>query len=281
MMKVRQISNFIPPSDEPSSAIVLDKEIADSPQATLRERQEEYLVDSSATISSKNIITGWKIATFGLLVLNALFGITIIGMLFAAISRSMPTFITRGNGETETLEFFTGNDRSPTLIKFFAQKTMSGIYTWRNTLPEQGNIPDPGIAVEGGRKIPTTAYRYTLALEPEFANSYRKELSELQSIVQGNGNSGVQTAYIVEQIGEPESLGSGKWKIKVAGTQLIVNNNKEQPRKLNINVEMIVRAVVPPLLSEVTRKYEDIGIAKAAQLARAEGLEVISITNIK
>ena len=281
MMKVRQISNFIPPSDEPSSAIVLDKEIADSPQATLRERQEEYLVDSSATIISKNIITGWKIATFGLLVFNALFGIAIIGMLFAAISRSMPTFITRGNGETETLEFFTGNDRSPTLIKFFAQKTMSGIYTWRNTLPEQGNIPDPGIAVEGGRRIPTTAYRYTLALEPEFANSYRKELSELQSIVQGNGNSGVQTAYIVEQIGEPESLGSGKWKIKVAGTQLIVNNNKEQPRKLNINVEMIVRAVVPPLLSEVTRKYEDIGIAKAAQLARAEGLEVISITNIK
>ncbi len=273
MMKVRQILNFIPPSDEPSSAIVLDKKIADG--------QEEYLVDSSATISSKNIITGWKIATFGLLVFNALFGIAIIGMLFAAISRSMPTFITRGNGETETLEFFTGNDRSPTLIKFFAQKTMSGIYTWRNTLPEQGNIPDPGIAVEGGRKIPTTAYRYTLALEPEFANSYRKELSELQSIVQGNGNSGVQTAYIVEQIGEPESLGSGKWKIKVAGTQLIVNNNKEQPRKLNINVEMIVRAVVPPLLSEVTRKYEDIGIAKAAQLARAEGLEVISITNIK
>ena len=281
MMKVRQISNFIPPSDEPSSAIVLDKEIADSPQATLRERQEEYLVDSSVTISSKNIITGWKIATFGLLVFNALFGIAIIGMLFAAISRSMPTFITRGNGETETLEFFTGNDRSPTLIKFFAQKTMSGIYTWRNTLPEQGNIPDPGIAVEGGRKIPTTAYRYTLALEPEFANSYRKELSELQSIVQGNGNSGVQTAYIVEQIGEPESLGSGKWKIKVAGTQLIVNNNNEQPRKLNINVEMIVRAVVPPLLSEVTSKYKDIGIAKAAQLARAEGLEVISITNIK
>ena len=281
MMKVRQISNFIPPSDDPSSAIVLDKKIVDSPQATLRERQEEYLVDSSATISSKNIITGWKIATFGLLIVNALFGITIIGMLFAAISRSMPTFITRGNGETETLEFFTGNDRSPTLIKFFAQKTMSGIYTWRNTLPEKGNISDPGISVEGGRKIPTTAYRYTLALEPEFANSYRKQLGELQSIVQGTGNSSVQTAYIIEQVSEPESLGSGKWKVKVAGTQLIVNSSNEQPKKLNINVEMTVRAVPPPLLSEVTRKYEDIGIAKAAQIARAEGLEVISITNIK
>jgi hypothetical protein len=272
-MKVRQISNFVPQQDDRSSVTVIhDAIVAEG---------EEYIVDSSETIRSKNIITGWKIATFGLLVINIFFGVAIIGMLFAAISRSMPTFITRGNGETENLEFFTGTDRSPTLIKFFAQKTMSGIYTWRNTLPEKGNIPDPGIAVEGGRKIPTTAYRYTLALEPEFANSYRKQLGELQSIVRGSGNSSVQTAYIIEQISEPESLGSGKWKVKVAGTQLIVNSSNEQPTKLNINVEMTVRAVPPPLLSEVTRKYEDIGIAKAAQIARAEGLEVISITNIK
>jgi hypothetical protein len=272
-MKVRPISNFIPQSDNPSSAIV--------PYDNISQDRGEYIVDSAETIRSKNIITGWKLATLGLLGVNAFFGVIIIGMLFATISRSMPTFITRGNGETENLEFFTGNDRSPTLIKFFAQKTMSGIYTWRNTLPEQGNIPDPGIAVEGGKKIPTTAYRYTLALDPEFANSYRKELGELQSIVQGNGNKSVQTAYIIEQVGEPESLGAGKWKIKVAGVQLIVNSSNEQPKKLNINVEMTVRAVPPPLLSEVTRKYEDIGIAKAAQIARAEGLEVISITNIK
>ncbi len=273
-MKIRQISNYTPVNEEPLSAIVIHDPIADLPK-------EEYLVDNAATISSKNIIAGWKIAAFGLLAINICFGVAIIGMLFAAISRSMPTFITRGNGETEALEFFAGTDRSSTLIKFFAQKTMTGIYTWRNTLPEKGNIPDPGIAIEGGRRIPTTAYRYTLALDPEFANSYRKQLSELQSIVQGNGNSSIQTVYLVEQIGEPESLGFGKWKIKVAGTQLIASSSDQQPTKLNINVEMTVRAVPPPILSEVTRKYEDIGIAKAAQMARAEGLEVISITNIK
>ena len=272
-MKVRQISNFIPQNNKSSSVLVLPDSRDTAPK--------EYIVDNSEVIRSKNIITGWKIATIGLLFVNVFLGVAIVGMLFAAISRSMPTFITRGNGETENLEFFTGIDRSPTLIKFFVQKTMSGIYTWRNTLPEKGNIPDPGIAVEGGRKIPTTAYRYTLALEPEFANSYRKQLGELQSIVRGSGNSSVQTAYIIEQVSEPESLGSGKWKVKVAGTQLIVNSSNEQPTKLNINVEMTVRAVPPPLLSEVTRKYEDIGIAKAAQIARAEGLEVISITNIK
>jgi hypothetical protein len=273
-MKVRQIPNYIPNNDEASSSSMFAFDSS-------AEDYTESFIDSSEVAKSKNIITVWKLMTIGLLGINIIFGLVIIGLLFAAISRSMPTFITRGNGETEKLEFFTGSDRPPALVKFFAEKTISGIYTWRNTLPEKGNPPDPGITIEGGRKIPTTVYRYTLALEPEFANSYRKQLSEFQTIVQGNGNNAVQTAYLVEQIGEPESIGAGKWKVKVAGTQLIASSPNQQPSKLPINVELTIRAVPPPILSEVTRKYEDVGIAKAAQIARAEGLEVIAITNIK
>jgi hypothetical protein len=242
---------------------------------------DTYETSHSEIISHKKVVTSWKLICVGLLATNALFGLIIIGMLFAAISRSMPIFITRGNGETENLEFFTGNNRSPTLIKFYAEKTVSNIYTWRSTLPERGNPLDPGIVVEGGKKIPTTAYRYTLALEPEFANSYRKELSELQSIVEGQNNADTQTIYLVEQVGEPESIGSGKWKIKVVGTQLIVSGKGQAPTKFPINVELTIRAVPPPILSEVTQKYEDIGIAKAAMMARAEGLEVTAITNLK
>ena len=231
-------------------------------------------------IARKNTIAGWKIFTGGLLGVNALLSMIMITMLSTALSKSMPTLITRGNGETETLEFFTGTDRSPALIKFYAEKVMSGIYTWRNTLPEKDNPPDPGISVEGGKKIPTTAFRYTLALEPEFANSYRKQLAELILIVQGQ-NPETQTVYVPLQIGQPEPFGTGRWKIKVTGTQLIVNGKNQAPKKLPINVEMVLRAVSPPILSEMTRKYPDIGIAKAAQMARAEGLEVESIVNIK
>lgn len=86
-MKVRQISNFVPQQDEHSSVTVIhDAIVAEG---------EEYIVDSSETIRSKNIITGWKIVTFGLLFFNVFFGVAIVGMLFAAISRSMPTFITK------------------------------------------------------------------------------------------------------------------------------------------------------------------------------------------
>jgi hypothetical protein len=255
-----------------------DRSVTDSEQNEIED--DLYQTSQSTAIASKKAITSWKLITIGLLATNALFALITIGMLFAAISRSMPTFITKGNGETENLEFFTGVDRSPTLIKFFAEKVISNIYTWRSTLPERGNPPDPGIVVEGGKKIPTTAYRYTLALEPEFASSYRKQLSELQSIVIGNANSLTQTVYLPQHVGEPEAIGPGKWKIKVTGTQLIVSGTNTTPTKFPINVELTVRAVSPPLLSEVTRKYEDIGIAKAAQMARAEGLEVISITNL-
>jgi hypothetical protein len=242
---------------------------------------DAYETSQSATIGKKNVVTKWRLLVVGLLATNAVFGLIIIGMLFAAIARSMPTFITRGNGETENLEFFAGVDRSPALIKFYAEKVVGGIYTWRSTLPEPGNPLDPGVVVEGGKKIPTTAYRYTLALEPEFANSYRKQLSELQSIIQGQNTAETQTVYLVQQVGEPESLGAGKWKVKVTGTQLIVNSKGQAPTKFPINVELTVRAVPPPILSEVTRKYEDIGIAKAAMMARAEGLEVTAIVNLK
>jgi hypothetical protein len=273
-MKLRSIpklaSNY--PSDTRSTADLEPNEI---------DSDDAYETSQSATIAEKKAVTKWRLLLIGLLATNAVFGLIIIGMLFAAVARSMPTFITRGNGETENLEFFTGNTRSPALIKFYAEKVVSGIYTWRSTLPEPGNPLDPGMVVEGGKKIPTTAYRYTLALEPEFANSYRKQLSELQSIVQGQNNAQTQTVYLVQQVGEPESLGAGRWKVKVAGTQLIVNSKNQVPTKLPINVELTLRAVPPPILSEVARKYEDVGIAKAAMMARAEGLEVTAITNLK
>jgi hypothetical protein len=54
-MKVRQISNFVPQQDERSSATVVNDAIV--------AEGEEYIVDTSETIRSKNILTGWKIAT--------------------------------------------------------------------------------------------------------------------------------------------------------------------------------------------------------------------------
>jgi hypothetical protein len=254
------------------------------PQDQTLGKEDELIVDAeyyetSPEIAKKNALTGWRLLTTSLLGANIVLGLLILIFLAIVVGRSAPTYITRGNGETENLEFFTGNSRSPSLIKFYAEKTITNIYTWRNTLPEKGSPPDPGIQVDGGKKIPTTAFKYTLALEPKFANSFRKQLSELISINQ-RGDGQTQTAYLVEHVGEPESIGSGQWKVKVIGNQLIQSPG-QNPITMPINVELTVKAVPSPNLSDVTRKYSDAGLAKAAAAARAEGLEILAISNIK
>jgi hypothetical protein len=235
----------------------------------------------SAEIEKKNSLTGWRLFAVGLLGINVAFALLIVTMLGSAIGRASPTVVTRGNGQTENIDFYTGIDRPASVIKLFAEKTVSEIYSWRNFLPEKGNPPDPGMELDKGGKIPTTVYRYTLALEPEFAESFRKELSQLKEITQSaSGAQQVETMYVPQQVGEPESIGSGKWKIKVSGVQLISNTKNVPPAMVRVDLELTVRAVPPPMLSEVSRKYPDPGIAGAVMTARAMGLEITNITNL-
>jgi hypothetical protein len=273
-MKVRSIPQLGKPKSV-SSLPPSDQELGKEDELVM---EAEYY-EASPEIAKKNALTGWRLLTTCLLGANVVFCILILLFLMVVVGRSAPTYITKGNGETEKLEFFTGNARSPSLIKFYAEKTITNIYTWRNTLPEKGNPADPGVMVEGGKKIPTMAFVYTLALEPKFANSFRKQLSELMAINQ-RGEAQVQAAYLVEHVGEPESIGSGQWKIKVIGNQLIQAAG-QNPTTMPINVELTVRAVPAPVLSDISKKYSDAGLAKYAAAARAEGLEVLAISNIK
>ncbi|WP_373545640.1 hypothetical protein [Chamaesiphon sp.] len=240
----------------------------------------EAYYDRAAEIEKKNGITGWRLFALGLLGTNLLFGLITMGMLGTANSRAFPTVIARSNGEMESIEFFTGNTRSPALIKLFAEKFVSELYTWRSYLPEKGSPPDPGMQLEGGGKIPTTVFRYTLGMEPEFAKSYRKQLSELKEITQGGSSNQVETMYVPQQLSEPEAIGSDRWKIKVTGVQLIANSKNTPPATVRVDLELTLRAVPPPILSEVAQQYTDPGIAKAVMTARAMGLEVTNITNL-
>ena len=88
-------------------------------------------------------ISGWRMATLGGLGVNGLLLIVILATQFMAATKPMTPFVTRGNGEIESLEYMAGNDRNPALIADFARSQMMGIFTWRNTLPIEGNPPDP------------------------------------------------------------------------------------------------------------------------------------------
>jgi hypothetical protein len=221
-------------------------------------------------------VGGWRMATLGFMGINGLLLIVILAMQFAAATKPMTPFVTRGNGEIESLEYMAGNDRNPALIADFARSQMIGIFTWRNTLPVEGNPPDPGIAVGQGR-ISTTSYRYTFGLSTEFAEVFRTKLATVMAKLTNNGAQ--ETIYIPANISKPVLVSPGTWTVDVVGS-LFYSKDLKVGSSIPINRRLTIRAVPPLTLSEASLLYKDKGLAVAVARIRSQGLETTSMAPI-
>jgi hypothetical protein len=218
-------------------------------------------------------VGGWRMATLGFMGINGLLLIVVLTMQFAAATKPMTPFVTRGNGEIESLEYMAGNDRNPALIADFARSQMIGIFTWRNTLPVEGNPPDPGIAVGQG-KISTTSYRYTFGLSTEFAEVFRTKLANVMAKLTTNGAQ--ETIYIPANISKPVLVSPGTWTVDVVGS-LFYSRDMKVGSSIPINRRLTIRAVPPLTLSETSLLYKDKGLAVAVARIRSQGLETTSM----
>jgi hypothetical protein len=218
-------------------------------------------------------ISGWRMATLGFMGINGLLLIVVLTMQFAAATKPITPFVTRGNGEIESLEYMAGNDRNPALIADFARTQMIGIFTWRNTLPVEGNPPDPGIAVGQG-KISTTSYRYTFGLSTEFAEVFRTKLATVMAKLTTNGAQ--ETIYIPANISKPVLVSPGTWTVDVVGS-LFYSKDMKVGSNIPINRRLTIRAVPPITLSEASLLYKDKGLAVAVARIRSQGLETTSM----
>jgi hypothetical protein len=218
-------------------------------------------------------VSGWRMATLSSMGINGLLLIVILAMQFAAATKPMTPFVTRGNSEIESLEYMAGNDRSPALIADFARSQMIGIFTWRNTLPVEGNPPDPGIAVGQG-KISTTSYRYTFGLSTEFAEVFRTKLATVMAKLTTNGAQ--ETVYIPANISKPVLVSPGTWTVDVVGS-LFYSKDMKVGSSIPINRRLTIRAVPPLTLSETSLLYKDKGLAVAVARIRSQGLETTSM----
>jgi hypothetical protein len=222
------------------------------------------------------MISGWRMATLAALGINGLLLIVVLTMQFAAATKPITPFVTRGNGEIESLEYMAGNDRNPALIADFARSQMIGIFTWRNTLPVEGNPPDPGIAVGQG-KISTTSYRYTFGLSTEFAEVFRTKLATVMAKLTTNGAQ--ETIYIPANISKPVLVSPGTWTVDVVGS-LFYSKDMKVGSSIPINRRLTIRAVPPLTLSEASLLYKDKGLAVAVARIRSQGLETTSMAPI-
>jgi hypothetical protein len=218
-------------------------------------------------------ISGWRMATIGCLGVNGLVLILVLAMQFTAATKPITPFVTRGNGEIESLEYMAGNDRHPALIADFARSQMIGIFSWRNTLPIEGNPPDPGIAVGQG-KISTASYRYTFGLSTEFAEPFRVKLATVMAKITNNGAQ--ETIYIPANISKPVLVSPGTWTVDVVGS-LFYSKDLKVGSSIPINRRLTIRAVPPLTLSEAALLYKDKGLAIAVARIRSQGLETTSM----
>jgi hypothetical protein len=225
---------------------------------------------------SAQTLTSWRFLAIGMFGINISFLAAVLVMQFIAASKPLAPFVTRGNGETESLEYAAGNKRSPALITDFVRTSMIGIFTWRNTLPVDGNPPDPGILVgKSGSKISTTSYRYTFALSTGFAEEFRQKLAEIaKDLTAGN----IETVYIISSISNPSEISSGAWTVDVVGD--LYAGNGTGKRIYPISRKVTVRAVPPLTLSEVSKMYKEPGLANAVAHIRAKGLEITNIDKL-
>jgi hypothetical protein len=231
--------------------------------------------ESAQAVAAKdaNTIIGWRVFALSLLAVNALLSLILIVLNFMSASRPTAPFITRGNGEIESLEYMSGSDRSSPMIVNFVRTSMIGIFTWNNTLPEEGNPPDPGVAIGQG-KISTTSYRYTFALSTGFAKEFRSKLAEISANIRGTNST--ETAYIPSHISDPKKISGGVWEVDVVG-DLYIGGGGTNGYSIPINRRLTIKAVPPITLSEVSVKYNK-SLAKAIARTRASGLEITSMT---
>jgi hypothetical protein len=217
-----------------------------------------------------NTITSWRVLAIGALSANGLILLVVLIMQVMAATKPTAPFVTSGNGEINSLEYMAGNKRSPALITDFVRRSMIGIFTWRSTLPEDGNPPDPGVEFGKG-KISTTSYRYTFALTTQFGDVFRPKLAEITSQITNGGQ--VEVVYIPANITQPVEVSPGVWTVDVVGA-IFQAGSGSSGKSIPINRKITVRAVPPLTLSEVALSYKQPGLANAIARIRAPGLAI-------
>jgi hypothetical protein len=252
-------------------------------------------------IQQKDATAGWKSLAFITSVASiALSSLALLGIMVIA-GKPIAPYVVKSNGVMESLEEQVGNKRNPALIQLWVKDSMTSMYTFKNTLPQEGHPVDPGMAVNevktGGkpdgsvgvtRRLPTIPYRYTFALDPGFAKFFRVGLAELIASVDG-GQANAEAAYVIDSISDPKETkpGSGVWKLDIVGSWLISHGGGKVDRTMPMNKTITVKAVPPIRESEAMALYKDKDLPDAGKMAKnlmqisAAGLRITDIVDLK
>jgi hypothetical protein len=222
--------------------------------------------------------------TIGALCFSALtagLSVAVLVSLSKTKAEVMHSYVVDSTGNRLALHQITDPKEQEQHIQNFAAWFVNGLhsYAWYIDGEKGEKIPDPGLSVSGGKKIPSAIYIATLAMRPELAIHYRKNIAEVlsQKNISAKESSYFKTA--VGGVSPPQKVGKDTWKIYVKGTQISIAESGEERRNERY-VVLTVGRIIPISLSIAQRDYKDMAMARALAETSAAGLEVQTIEDL-
>jgi hypothetical protein len=166
-------------------------------------------------------------------------------------------------------------------IQDYATWITRSLYTYRWYLPNDDGTrkPDPGFLVGRSKKVPTAVYLGSLGLEPHFAAEYLPIVADQLTAAGIPASSRVESEFIPQKASIPETVGAGKWRVRVTGVQRTRSESGDE-RLFPTIIESIVREVPTVSQTFAEKDYKEKGIAQALADARSWGLETIYVRNL-
>lgn len=251
--------------------------VADEPKATAT----PVLTASPQVSKQKSLIFLLTIGAICSSLLTAALSFAVLVAFNKMKAEVMHSYVVKANGDRLSLHQITDPNEQAQHIQTFAAWFVGGLhsYQWYIDGEKGEKIVDPGLLVTGGKRIPSAIYVATLAMRPELAIHYRKNIAE---IISQKNISAKESSYFKTAVGgvsPPQMIGKDLWKIYVKGTQISTAESGEERRNERYVVLTIGR-IIPVSLSISQRDYKDMAMAKAYAETSAAGLEVQSIEDL-
>ena len=224
----------------------------------------------------------------GVSAVSILLQIVVLISVFGVARKPPPVLVQRYDGESINVKGIPANSRDSQAISRFTGEVLTMLLSWSGYLPPETLAErtqpkrDVGVKVEGDNKqyvLPTSSWEASFALEPEFKKEFLPKLAQFvpQAIFDGR----VRTFYAPQLIGEPISLGQGRWKLDVIGNIHIIEQNNQLRDSISFNRTVYVRAITPMFERGLPDESEHNKLALKVLQIRAAALEIYAITELE
>ncbi|PSB23138.1 hypothetical protein C7B61_11355 [filamentous cyanobacterium CCP1] len=156
-----------------------------------------------------------------------------------------PTLVQQVNGRAYTVRAEDYSHREPEVIRKTVSDWAVMTFSWGNLHGKQQTAIDPGVQVEGRKRVPTSAWEASFLLAPDFRDTFLHELAA--EVIPAGVFEGQTAGVLVPQtVSPPQLAGNGRWKVDMVTTRIIFDATNPSGYSIPFNRTFYVKAIDPP-----------------------------------